>query len=56
MGKSRSKQGEVEAFIKRWTDRKGGAERANYALFLVGLCDLIKRRAARSRRRRDGTQ
>jgi len=31
----------VEAFIKRWTERGGGAERANYALFLVDLCDLI---------------
>lgn len=34
-------QPNVEAFIKRWTDRTGGAERANYALFLVELCDLI---------------
>ena len=31
----------LEAFIKRWSDREGGAERANYALFLVELCDLI---------------
>jgi len=31
----------IEAFIKRWSDREGGAERANYALFLVELCDLI---------------
>lgn len=31
----------AEAFIKRWTERSGGAERANYALFLVDLCDLI---------------
>ncbi|HTO60243.1 MAG TPA: DNA methyltransferase [Bradyrhizobium sp.] len=31
----------VEDFIKRWTARSGGAERANYALFLVDLCELI---------------
>ncbi len=31
----------VETFIKRWTERSGGAERANYALFLVELCELI---------------
>ena len=30
-----------EAFIARWTAREGGAERANYALFLTELCDLI---------------
>ena len=27
----------VEAFISRWSGRKGGAERANYALFLTEL-------------------
>ena len=32
---------QVDAFIARWTAREGGAERANYALFLVELCDLI---------------
>jgi hypothetical protein len=31
----------VEAFIRRWTASVGGAERANYALFLTELCDLI---------------
>lgn len=42
MGKAAAPaQSNVEAFIKRWTDREGGAERANYALFLVELCDLI---------------
>ncbi len=30
-----------ELFITRWTSREGGAERANYALFLSELCDLI---------------
>ncbi len=32
----------VEAFIGRWSGRHGGAERANYALFLVELCDALK--------------
>lgn len=32
---------DADAFIRRWTAREGGAERANYALFLVELCDLI---------------
>jgi hypothetical protein len=41
MGKAVEKPPDIEAFIKRWTDRKGGSERANYALFLVELCDLI---------------
>lgn len=31
----------VEAFIRRWTEGGGGAERANYALFVVELCELI---------------
>jgi hypothetical protein len=28
-------------FIARWQDREGGQERANYALFLSELCDVI---------------
>lgn len=32
--------GEAEAFIRRWQG-SGGAERANYALFLAELCDVI---------------
>jgi hypothetical protein len=32
---------EVEAFIQRWTAREGGAERANYQMFLTELCDVI---------------
>ena len=32
---------EVEAFIARWGAGDGGQERANYALFLTELCDLI---------------
>src|ERR1700692_1039198 len=31
----------AETFIQRWTASAGGAERANYALFLTELCDLI---------------
>ncbi len=41
MGESKSTQIEADAFIKCWTDRTGGAERANYALFLIELCDLV---------------
>lgn len=33
--------GEADAFIARWQGREGGQERANYALFLTQLCDLI---------------
>lgn len=32
---------DVEAFIGRWTAREGGAERANYQMFLSELCDVI---------------
>ena len=32
---------DVQSFIDRWTGREGGAERANYALFLTELCDLL---------------
>ncbi|MDH6269774.1 hypothetical protein M2360_005203 [Rhizobium sp. SG_E_25_P2] len=31
----------VEAFIKRWQGQEGGQERANYALFLTELCDIL---------------
>jgi hypothetical protein len=30
-----------EAFIRRWSNLEGGAERANYALFLAELCDVL---------------
>src|SRR6266852_1952345 len=40
-GTASAPQPNVDAFIARWTARQGGAERANYALFLVELCDLI---------------
>lgn len=32
---------DIEYFIKRWTDREGGAERANYQMFLSDLCDVL---------------
>jgi restriction-modification enzyme MmeI-like protein len=31
----------VEAFIARWQGQEGGQERANYALFLTELCDVL---------------
>ncbi|WP_206453435.1 class I SAM-dependent DNA methyltransferase [Aurantimonas marina] len=31
----------ADIFIERWTAREGGAERANYQMFLSELCDLI---------------
>jgi len=31
----------LEAFIERWQGREGGQERANYALFLTELCEVI---------------
>ncbi|HEY0028850.1 MAG TPA: DNA methyltransferase [Allosphingosinicella sp.] len=32
----------VEEFIERWRKNEGGAERANYALFLTELCELLE--------------
>ena len=40
MGADNKKDG-VETFIARWQGQEGGQERANYALFLTELCDLI---------------
>jgi len=31
----------IEQFISRWQNNEGGAERANYALFLTELCRLL---------------
>ncbi|MDF2973945.1 MAG: class SAM-dependent methyltransferase, partial [Microvirga sp.] len=31
----------IDLFITRWTAREGGAERANYQMFLSELCDVI---------------
>lgn len=32
----------IEEFIARWQGKEGGAERANYALFLTELCDVLE--------------
>ena len=32
---------DVDHFIARWTAREGGAERANYQVFLAELCDVL---------------
>ncbi|HEX8583757.1 MAG TPA: DNA methyltransferase [Allosphingosinicella sp.] len=32
----------VEEFIERWRKNEGGAERANYALFLAEFCELLE--------------
>lgn len=31
----------VETFIAKWLGREGGQERANYAVFLIELCDVL---------------
>ncbi|MEA2739326.1 MAG: hypothetical protein QOH05_2633, partial [Acetobacteraceae bacterium] len=31
----------IDAFITRWQGQEGGQERANYALFLTELCDVL---------------
>lgn len=31
----------VDTFIKRWSNREGGQERANYSLFLTEFCDVL---------------
>src|SRR5580704_5383040 len=32
---------DLETFLVRWSDGDGGQERANYALFLAELCDVL---------------
>jgi SAM-dependent methyltransferase len=32
---------DVETFVARWSGQEGGAERANYALFLTEFCDVL---------------
>jgi SAM-dependent methyltransferase len=32
---------DVEVFIKRWSEARGGAERANYQMFLSELCEAL---------------
>ena len=36
-----SEPAQTEACIARWQGQEGGQERANYALFLSGLCDVL---------------
>ena len=31
----------VDAFLKKWQGLEGGQERANYAMFLSELCDVL---------------
>jgi hypothetical protein len=40
MGRGQTQSG-IDAFIARWQGREGGQERANYALFLLQLCDVL---------------
>ena len=40
----------IEAFIARWQGRDGGQERANYAMFLRELCDVLGLRPRQSLR------
>jgi hypothetical protein len=39
--KSAPNSADLEGFIARWADGDGGQERANYALFLAELCDVL---------------
>ena len=32
---------DVDAFITRWSAARGGAERANYQMFLTELCEAL---------------
>jgi SAM-dependent methyltransferase len=34
-------QGKIDRFIERWQTNTGGQERANYAMFLIELCQLL---------------
>lgn len=33
---------DIETFIQRWSAARGGAERANYQMFLTELCEALK--------------
>lgn len=33
---------DIDSFISRWTSREGGAERANYQMFLSELCGVLE--------------
>lgn len=41
MGGDNTDHGRLDAFITRWQGKEGGQERANYALFLTELCDVL---------------
>ena len=32
---------DIETFITRWSEARGGAERANYQMFLSELCEAL---------------
>lgn len=38
---ARGRRVDLNAFIDRWTDARGGAERANYQMFLSELCEAL---------------
>jgi hypothetical protein len=40
-GKWRADEGAFDRFIERWRRNEGGAERANFPLFLTELCALL---------------
>lgn len=33
---------DLEGFLDKWTRSEGGAERANYQMFLTELCDVLE--------------
>ncbi|HEY1723597.1 MAG TPA: DNA methyltransferase [Magnetospirillaceae bacterium] len=41
MSNELNEQLKADKFITRWSGREGGQERANYALFLTELCDVL---------------
>jgi hypothetical protein len=40
----------IERFVERWRRNEGGAERANFPLFLTELCALLELRPTRRMR------
>lgn len=38
---------DIDAFIDRWSQARGGAERANYQMFLSELCAALGHRSVR---------
>ena len=45
---------DIETFITRWSEARGGAERANYQMFLSELCEALDLPRP-DRTRRNGT-